>query len=349
VKALRVISPGLSTTIQDRGRPGHQRQGIPVSGALDVEALTAANIVVGNGADAAALECLYQGPELEIDADTSRVAIAGAGAALDVLLPGESSQHRIPALQSVSLPRGARIQAVVSGAAISAYLAIAGGIDVPAVLGSRSTYVRARLGGLNGRALKAGDTIELVRDIAPDGPEMRLPGVTFALPDVVGVVLGPQDDHFTSESLTTFLAGTYLVSPSSDRMGLRLTGAKLTHTDGYNIISDGIAPGSIQVPGDGLPIILLADRQTTGGYPKVATVASADLPSLGRVGPGAPLRFRQITVATAEEERRLREREMASWPSRLEPVSAATSIDPARLYGANLVSGVTDARSPSSD
>ncbi len=303
--SLRVINPGLSTTVQDRGRPGYQRQGIPVSGALDAEALAAANVVVGNAPGTAGLECLYQGPLLEVEAQSVRVAVAGAGAALDVTLPGETAKRRVPMLQSVSVSRGARVQVVVSGSGVSSYLALTGGIDVPPVLGSCSTYVRALLGGLKGRALRAGDLVPLKRDTAPDGPEMQLNGVAFPLPRLVRVVLGPQDDHFTAESLQTFLAGTYAVSPASDRMGLRLTGAKLIHTHGYNIVSDGIAPGSIQVPGDGLPIVLLADRQTTGGYPKIATVASADLAALGRVGPGAEVRFTAVSVAAAEDARRV--------------------------------------------
>jgi biotin-dependent carboxylase-like uncharacterized protein len=340
--ALRVIGPGLSTTVQDRGRIGYQRQGIPVSGALDPVALAAANVVVGNAPDSAAFECLYQGPLVEVQAPAARFAVAGAGAALDVVLPGTEGKRRVPMLHTVTVPRGGRVQVVLPGPGISAYLAVAGGIDVPPVLGSRSTYVRAGLGGFSGRALRAGDLVPIAVGPPPEGPERRLPGVAFPLPQTVRVVPGPQDDHFTPEAIQIFLEAVYTVAPASDRMGLRLSGPKLTHTRGYNIISDGIAPGSIQVPGDGLPIILLADRQTTGGYPKIATVASADLAALGRIGPGAQVRFSRTTVEAAEELRRALEQEMAAWPARCEPAESVAVIDEAQLYSSNLVSGVTD-------
>jgi biotin-dependent carboxylase-like uncharacterized protein len=241
------------------------------------------------------------------------------------------------------------VRVVLSGPGISACLAVAGGIEVAPVLGSRSTYVRAGLGGFRGRALREGDVLALGPAAAGNGPELRLPGIDFPLPESVRIVLGPQDDHFTGEALATLLADTFTVTPASDRMGLRLAGTRLPHSRGYNIVSDGIAPGSIQVPGDGLPIVLLADRQTTGGYPKIATVASADLPGLGRIGPGARVRFVATTVAAAEELRRSLEAEMATWAARLEPAGAGAALDPARLYTDNLVSGVTDAAAAPSD
>jgi allophanate hydrolase len=248
----------------------------------------------------------------------------------------------VPALESVTLRRGWRARPVVTGSGISFYLAAEGGIDVPATMGSRATYVRAGLGGVDGRALRAGDAVPLAREAASEREEVRLPGATFDAPDVVRVVLGPQDDHFTPAAVREFLHATYTVTPASDRMGLRLSGPRLEHSKGFNIVSDGIPPGAIQVPGDGQPIVLLADRQTTGGYPKIATVISADLPGLGRVGPGASLRFSAVTVAEAELARRLLEADIASWPSRLEPVHPGPSLDPDRLAEVNLVSGVVD-------
>ena len=338
---LRVVNPGLSTTAQDRGRTGYQRLGIPVSGALDPVALAAANVVAGNAPGAAALECLYQGPILEIEAERARLA-AGGGVDLEVSEPGGQRTRHVPALESVTLRRGWRARPVVTGSGISFYLAAEGGIDVPATMGSRATYVRAGLGGVDGRALRAGDAVPLAREAASEREEVRLPGATFDAPDVVRVVLGPQDDHFTPAAVREFLHATYTVTPASDRMGLRLSGPRLEHSKGFNIVSDGIPPGAIQVPGDGQPIVLLADRQTTGGYPKIATVISADLPGLGRVGPGASLRFSAVTVAEAELARRLLEADIASWPSRLEPVHPGPSLDPDRLAEVNLVSGVVD-------
>jgi biotin-dependent carboxylase-like uncharacterized protein len=340
--ALRVISPGLNTTVQDRGRTGYQRFGIPVSGALDVVALAAANVVVGNAPGEAALECLYQGPLLEIAAERARLAAAG-GAVLEVTEPGGLKTRQVPALESVTLARGARVRVVMTGPGISAYLAAEGGLDVPPVMGSRATYVRAGIGGRDGRALRAGDAVPLAHNEARERDEARLPGVELGLPDRVHVVLGPQDDHFTEAALQEFLQAAYTVTPASDRMGLRLSGPRLEHAKGYNIVSDGIPPGGIQVPGDGQPIVLLADRQTTGGYPKIATVMSADLPALGRVGPGARVRFAAVAVAEAERARRRLEAEIAAWPSRLESVRTGPSLDQDKLAEVNLVSGVVDA------
>ena len=339
--ALRVVTPGLNTTVQDLGRSGWQRFGVPVSGALDRVALAAANIVVGNEPGAAALECLYQGPLLEVMADSVRLAVAGAGAALEIAEAGDGGvPRRVPACESVTVERGARVRGVIAAPSMSAYLAVAGGIAVPVVMGSRSTLVRAGLGGHRGRALRAGDELPLAQAQAGTRAEMRLPLVDLSPARLVRVVLGPQDDRFTQQALATLTAAAFTVEPASDRMGLRLAGPPLTHTRGPDIISDAIAPGAIQVPGSGQPIIMLADRQTTGGYTKIATVISADLPALGRVGPGAQLRFSAVSVAEAEALRRALDAEIAGWPHRLEP---ASHLDPARLYDRNLISGVVDA------
>lgn len=335
--SLLVIAPGLSTTIQDEGRIGLQRFGVPVSGALDPVALAAANIVAGNAIGTAVLECLYQGPTLEVAGGSVRVAIAGAGAAIEI--PGDAHTARIPQLTSTTLTSGQRFRVVQSGPSISAYLAVSGGIAVPEVLGSRSTYIRARLGGIDGRALQPGDIIPLAPN-APSGPEQRLTGIDLTPPAIVHVVLGPQAERFTARAHATLSDAVYTVLPASDRMGLRLDGPRLEHTTGADIVSDAIPPGAIQVPGDGRPIVMLADRQTTGGYTKIATVCSADLPALGRVGPGTTLRFQVITIAEAEDRRRTLDQLIAAWPSRLTPALAAPVVS---LLSANLVSGVIDA------
>ncbi len=341
---LRVIAPGLSTTIQDRGRPGFQRYGVPVCGALDPLALAAANIVAGNAPSEAALECLYQGCELEAAAQSVRLAVAGAGAALEIVAGGEVVR-RVQALESVTTRWGERVRVRIAGPSISACLAVEGGIAVPAVLGSRSTFVRARLGGLDGRVLRTGDLLPLARAEASDRDEMRLPDVDLAPAEGIRVVLGPQADRFTAAAIETLTSSVYTVRPASDRMGLRLDGPRLAHTRGADIVSDGIAPGTIQVPGDGLPIVMLADRQTTGGYTKIATVISADLPALGRVGPRAELRFQVVDVDAAEAAARAVAAEIAGWAGRL-----ATAGDLAerlaRLHHVNLISGVIDGRSP---
>jgi biotin-dependent carboxylase-like uncharacterized protein len=330
---LRVVAPGLATTVQDLGRRGFQRLGIPVSGALDATALAIANLAVGNPADAAALECLYQGPSFVIAADQVRVAVAGVSAQLDVEFDGQ--RQRVPSAQSVTLPRGAILRVVLAAPAISAMLAVAGGIAVPAAMGSRSTYTRARLGGFDGRPLRVGDLLP-VGPASLDGPDQRV-DVRLTIPDVIRVVLGPQDDYFSPDAITAFLSTPYTVTTASDRMGHRLSGAKLGGEKGYNITSDSVPPGAIQVPGDGQPIILLADRQTTGGYPKIATIISADIPALGRVGPGAVLRFARVTIAEAESTARAAALAQANW--RVVPIGTDT-IDEARLHDANLISGV---------
>ena len=341
---LRVLTPGLMTTLQDLGRPGFQRLGIPVSGALDPVSLRAANLMVGNPAGTAALEIAYQGPLLAVEVDSVRVALAGAGAPLDIL--GEARvAERVPPLTSVSLQRGQRLRiGALSGGAV-AYLAVEGGFAVAPVLGSRSTYVRAGIGGFAARAIAAGDVLPLAEDAAAEREEQMLPALDLVAPARYRIVLGPQDDYFTQAAIRTLLEATYTVTPATDRMGMRLDGPRLEHAKGFNIVSDGIAPGAIQVPGNGLPIILLADRQTTGGYPKVAAVVSADLPALGRLMPGAQIAFEAVSIEEAEAARR----QMMAYVAELEAsVTLARRngvIDEAKLMAANLVSGVVDARS----
>ncbi len=339
--ALKVIQAGLSTTLQDLGRTGGQRFGIPVSGAVDAIALRAANVVVGNAQASAGLEIALLGPTLEVMADSVRVAVAGGSVALEVSHAGGEAR-RIPALQSVRLVRGDRVRiGPVAGSAVG-YLAVAGGFDLAPFLGSLSTYVRGAFGGFDGRALRDGDLLPLKAASAEERAELHLANFDLVPPARVRIVLGPQDDYFTREAIQTLLGTAYTVTREADRMGIRLDGAPLVHAKGYNIVSDGIAPGAIQVPGNGLPIVLLADRQATGGYPKIATVISADLPALGRVAPGATLRFEQVTIEAAQTARRALEVEMAALAGTLQPVRSA-HLDLARLLDANLVSGVVDA------
>lgn len=341
--ALRVLTPGLMTTLQDLGRPGYQSLGVPVSGALDCVGLAAANVLVGNPPDAAALEIAYQGPAFAVEAAGARIALAGAQTSIRIEQPNHEPRT-LTALQSVRVTRGQIVRiGALTGSAV-AYLAVEGGFDVPPVLGSRSTYTRAAIGGFEGRALRAGDVLRLNLADAAEREEQMLHALDLAPPPRIRVVLGPQDDYFTEEARRTFLAAPYTVTPASDRMGQRLDGPPLAHARGFNIISDGIAPGAIQVPGNGLPIILLADRQTTGGYPKIATVISADLPPLGRLAPGAKIAFEAVGIDAAEAARRQLAQLIDGLPQRLEPVRRTASIDAAKLLSANLVSGMVDAR-----
>ena len=342
MSVLKVIQPGLQTTVQDLGRTGGQRLGIPVSGAADALALRAANVVVGNAPGTAGLEIALVGPTLEVTNGSVRVAVAGGLAEIEITGP-DGAIRRLPGLQSVRLQRGERLRiGAIPGSAV-AYLAVAGGFGLAPFQGSLSTYLRGGFGGFEGRALRAGDLLPLRQSAAAERAEMRLPALELFPPSRIRVVLGPQDDYFTAEAIATFLAATYTVTREADRMGLRLDGPVLAHAKGYNIVSDGIAPGAIQVPGNGLPIILLADRQSTGGYPKIATVASVDLPALGRVSPGQKLTFEAITVEAAQQLRRAQGQWLAGLAGQLQPVRA-TGLDLARLLSENLVSGVIDAQ-----
>lgn len=338
---LRIISPGLGTTVQDAGRLGSQRLGIPTAGVLDRVAMAAANTIVGNAPDTAVMEMLYMGATFDVVAPSVRIACVGIGARLDIT--EGSAARSVGDGTSVRLGEGARVRVVVGTGAASCVLAIEGGIALAPVMGSLSTYARARIGGFEGRALAAGDLLPIVREAVDERPELTLPGLDLAVPPRIRVVLGPQDDYFTQAALETFLAEPYQVSRAADRMGMRLEGSPLAHAKGFNIVSDGIAPGSIQVPGDGLPIILLADRQTTGGYPKIATVASVDLAALGRVGPGTVLRFEAISVEAAEDLRREQARIEAGWQAALQASGTTIGLCEGALYNANLISGVANA------
>jgi len=336
--ALKVLAPGLHTTVQDLGRPGYQAIGVPVSGALDGFSLRLANALVGNPFGRAALEVLLSGPTLEVAADTVRVALAGAGASLAI---GAERPRVLGAGQSVTLPCGEVFQIVPGEQSACCYLAAAGGIAVPLVLGSASTYVRAAIGGIEGRALRCGDVVPLGVACASARAELRLPSPPPAAGEQpIRVVLGPQQEYFTAEAVAALLGSEFRVSPNADRMGMRLDGPPLRHRHGWDIVSDAIATGAIQVPGSGQPILLLADHQTTGGYPKIATVVSADLPVLGRRRPGDRLRFVAVTVEAAEALCRDAERQLAELVTALDPVTERQGIDLGSLYGDNLISGV---------
>jgi biotin-dependent carboxylase-like uncharacterized protein len=332
------------TTLQDLGRKGYQRLGIPVSGALDPVSLVAANVIVGNAPGTGALEIAHLGPTLLVEAESVRLAFAGGAAAVDVLpAEGAPGGRRIAPLQSVRLLRGEALRiGALAGSALG-YLAVEGGFDAAPVLGSQSTYVRAGLGGFEGRAVRAGDLLFLRQAQAEERAESVLPSLDLAPPRRFRVVLGPQDDRFSERGKRTLLEAAFTVSAASDRMGMRLEGPLLEHSDGFNIVSDGIAPGSIQVPGNGLPIVLLADRQTTGGYPKIATVIAADLPALGRLAPGAKVSFEAVSVAEAEAEHRHHAARLAALPLQVDAVRGAAVVDAAALLGSNLVSGVVSA------
>jgi KipI family sensor histidine kinase inhibitor len=328
---LIVRSPGLLTTVQDGGRPGYRAIGVGAGGAMDEIALRTANLLVGNPERAAALEMTLAGAELEA-ADDLLIAVTGAG--MEPTADGE----RLPLRRPVWVRRGTVIRFGRAARGCRAYLAVAGGIDVPPVLGGRGTDIRAGFGGADGRPLRAGDALpggvpsawaaawaaELAAESAASGRGWAAPG-WFAPPDGFvpaggasdasdGVVLRavPSDDidAFAPEAVERFFRETYRAEPDSDRMGVRLTGPTIELDVRGEMRSRGVLPGAVQVPAGGRPIVLGADCQTTGGYPVIAHVAAVDLPLLAQIRPGDRVRFRPIGLDEAHRLLMLREREL---------------------------------------
>jgi biotin-dependent carboxylase-like uncharacterized protein len=329
---FEVLACPVPASIQDLGRRGYRHFGVPVSGALDNVSFRLANALVKNPANAAVLEMRLTGPRLRAGAPV-RVALAHAEATIEC---ADGSRKPLPAWQSATLAPGdiLKIGAVRGGAG---YLAVAGGFDVPLVLGSHSTYARAGFGSL----LSAGMMLPVgTADISQ--PELAVsPAPTFD-DGLIRVIPGPQREMFTDEAFATFISSDYSVTQEADRMGLRLAGLTLTHVAGADIVSDAVTPGAIQVPGDGRPIVLLADCQSVGGYAKIATVIAADLPRLGRLLPGNTLRFAVVDVEQALAALRASEEWLAQAIAGLRPVHVG-EVDLAALYQANLVDGVIDA------
>ncbi len=316
---IEIIEPGLLTTIQDRGRYGFQRFGVPVSGAFDTFALRAANLLAGNDQGAAALEMTVLGPRIKFLDDTW-FALAGAdlSATLDGLL--------VPSWQSISVRKDSILSFQGAQDGMRSYLSVAGGIDVPLVMGSRSTYTKTAMGGLEGRPLRAGDVLSSLDTTAgAEYVELKLPqhiqAPVYGHKHRVRVILGPQEKDFTSSGIETFLNSEYTVTVQSDRMGYRMEGPVIEHVSGPDIVSDGIPLGAIQVPGDGRPIVLLTDRGTTGGYTKIATVISTDISTFAQALPGDTITFEAIAIEDAHAI--LHDQEAAlltlAWAAGIEP------------------------------
>lgn len=292
--ALVVVKPGMLTTVQDSGRWGYQAQGVPVAGPMDPISHRIANALVGNPRDAATLEITLLGPEI---AFTDERTVAFAGADFDVLVDGVD----VPMHAPVIVPAGASVRFGRRTRGARAYLAVDGGIDVPLTLGSRATHVISAMGGFDGRALRAGDRLPLGRPRkAPRSPRELGPVAAWSSsPGVIRVLAGPQHDRFVPDALDTLCSAPYTIAQNSDRMGFRLLGPVLKHLGSADIISDATPLGALQVPASGLPILLMADRQTTGGYPKIATAITADLAVAGQLAPGDSIRFATCTPREA--------------------------------------------------
>ena len=313
-------NPGVLTTIQDEGRYGYEQFGMSPAGPMDLRAFRTANILVGNPSGESVLEATVLGPSLRFGRDN---VIALTGADMGPTLDGQPC----PMYQAVAVRTGDLLKLGAANTGCRAYFAFAGGLDVPQVMGSRATALQNKVGGWQGRKLAKGDQIGFR---APN-PGLALPR-TAPVPAPAGreatirVILGPQDDAFTEEGVNTFLNQPYTVSKDFDRMGCRLEGPVISHKTDGNIISDGMVTGAIQVPTSGQPIIMLAERQTVGGYTKIATVISADLPLVGQRKTGDVIRFQAVTVEEAHRLWREENRELEALKARLDrPQPAGTT------------------------
>jgi biotin-dependent carboxylase-like uncharacterized protein len=297
MQVFQVLKPGLFTTVQDMGRFGYLKYGVPISGAMDTFSLVAANLLVENNPNDACLETTLIGPELKALTKTY-IAITGGDA--EPKINGEN----VPMWRTLQVKEGDIISFGKMKSGCRAYLSMKKGINTPLVLGSRSTYVRGGFGGINGRQLKTGDVIEGFAT-SPlktkySMPEELIPHYTGKFS--VHVVLGPQADMFTENGLKTFLSNSYKVTSEADRMGYRLEGPLVEHKAKADIVSDALMPGAIQVPKSGKPILIMRDAQTTGGYPKIAVAITPDTSLLGQAKPNDTLEFSKITIQLAHEK-----------------------------------------------
>lgn len=342
---LTVESAGLLSTLQDRGRYGLRHLGVPWSGALTPAWQQLANALVGNADNDGVIESFEGGLRLSTGEAAVRIAVM---AAPDLSMYQQQGDERSPIkpCRSYTLAPHTTVMLNSTGSFRHAVIAI-GGLLSTEQLGSASTYVKAGLGGLDGKALSAGDQLPVTA--TPRGPESGCedPLLEHYRSPCLRVVPGPQDDHFSAAGMHTFLHSDYQLSSEVDRMGARLSGAVLQHRDAAarDIVSDAIVPGSIQVPGNGQPIVLLNDAHTAGGYPKIATVISIDLPLLGLQRPGSTFRFEAVTVNTAIEAVRQQAATVQNAIDRIAPLRESM-LSTATLLAHNLIDGVTDGKTP---
>lgn len=335
--ALRVLSAGPGVTVQDGGRHGYLRYGVTGAGPMDPLAHALANRALGNHGGAAAIEVSLGG--IEVAAEGGPLTVAIAGGAFQVTSDGQT----LPPAVVTRLDPGATLRLRAGSGGVWCYLAVAGGIILPQVLGSSATHTRTGMGGLDGRMLQAHDRL-------PAGMATRGEIATGLMvaplldrpPDTIRVLLGPQHDYFADDQIAAFLAGPWTISARGDRMACFLEGPRLSHRLGFNIPSDGVAMGAIQVPGEGQPIVLMADRQSTGGYPKIANVIGADLGRLAQARPGRQIAFRAVSHAEAVQAL-AEERSFLSGRIAVEPLTRSL-FSSEFLLGLTLVDGWIDAK-----
>lgn len=312
-RGLLVLQCTPGTTIQDLGRPGYRRYGVTRSGAMDPIALQIANCLVGNPFDTPAIELSIGGADFRVAAESIRVALHGGDFSLAL------NGYPAPVSTSLHLRKGDIISIGGARHRIRCYLAIEGGLKLEPTLGSCATHIRAGLGGLDGRALETGLELELCTPSATARREFSLPYSAFPKPRrQFRVVMGPQAHRFTEGGIHTLLQSTaFRIDKDSDSVGYRLKGSRIEYIGDGNIVSDPVVPGCIQVPASGLPLILMADCPTTGGYPKIATIISTDLPDLAQLPPGSEVSFRAVTLEEAQLARSQRQQWLAELPKKL--------------------------------
>lgn len=299
--SMHIISPGMLTTVQDLGRRGYMASGFQQGGAMDQFAARAANILLDNSESDGVLEMTLLGVKAYFDEDNV-IAITGAEFAPTVTDSETGEVTELPMNCAVRVKKGDVLDCGSARSGLRGYLAVAGGFDIAPVMGSMSTNLKCKVGGFDGRKLKSGDVLPLRY------PQSDLYGMTSRVFEhdkqkdgavTVHVIPGPQDDYFSDKGKNIFYSETYSVTGDSDRMGIKLDGTPVESVDGVDIISDGIVAGSVQIPSSGKPIIMMADRQTTGGYAKIATVITSDLPLLAQLRPGGSLRFEKVDLQYA--------------------------------------------------
>ena len=288
--SMHIISPGMLTTVQDLGRRGYMASGFQQGGAMDQFAARAANILLDNSELDGVLEMTLLGVKAYFDEDNV-IAITGAEFTPTVTDFETGEVTELPMNRAIRIKKGDVLDCGSARSGLRGYLAVAGGFDIAPVMGSMSTNLKCKVGGFEGRKLKSGDVLPLRY------PQSDLYGMTSRV--LVHVIPGPQDDYFSDKGKNIFYSETYSVTGDSDRMGIKLDGAPVESVDGVDIISDGIVAGSVQIPSSGKPIIMMADRQTTGGYAKIATVITSDLPLLAQLRPGGSLRFEKVDLQYA--------------------------------------------------
>jgi 5-oxoprolinase (ATP-hydrolysing) subunit C len=334
---LRVLYAGPGVTIQDSGRYGYLCYGVTPAGPIDWAAFETANLALGNDLRAAAIEISVGG--LEVIAEGAPLWVAFAGGDFSWARDGEP----MPKVARLLLEPGKTLLARAENSGAFAYLAVDGGLDTPVTMGSRATHTRSGIGGIDGRMLRSGDVLPAASrgrdrgenfEAVIDAPWLARKSLPFR------VVLGPQDDYFTQEALSVFFGNEFTLTAMADRMAYRFDGPEIASARGYDIVSDGIALGAIQIPGDKKPLVLMADRQPTGGYPKLGSIARADIGRLAQMRPGETCRFEMVSAREAREALLRLEEEIAETISCLRPLPEKLASK--SLLEANLINGVFD-------